>query len=381
MRSIPWRSSGTWLACDTHMHYRVVGLDRLAAESARRCGFIVITSHANRTGFFSAQPDLIAKARRDNPDLVIVNGVEWNTPIGKHAAVLAPGNHDGMEILKELVGRFDAQVGGAQGKDAFLEGLAFLGGFGEGDLRPTVILNHPLASPPFTADDLRDGLDVSRALIGFSGGGGHPAWSGMAGNAPGGEWISEAGGVYDTLLSEGRRPVVVADGDFHIHAADGGSDFWPGEFTRCSVYCPERTERGVFEGLRAGCIKFVLGPVIDSLDFTMTSGASEAMIGETLDAAGTVEARLDIAGLRSVDRVELIGNPNGPAEVVASISGDDLDISGDSASWRVDLPAPSRDCFFRIRGCGRAVKPIVEKTGVMCFYTNPIFVEPTNEGA
>ena len=383
MKELPWRDCGVWLVGDTHMHYRNVGLERLAAEASARCGFIGVTSHANRTEFFRAQPELIARARCENPELVIINGVEWNPPVGKHATVLAPEAGGGMEVLEQLIGRFDRQVAGAEGKEVFLEALSFLGGFGQGDLRPTVILNHPSAPPGFGIDDLRDGMDRGPALVGFCGGGGHSAWPPLGGDAPAGEWASEVGGVYDTLLAEGRSPVMIADGDFHLHASDAGSDFWPGEFSRSFVCCPERSEAGVFAGLRSGAAYFVLGPVIESLSFELACGGASAMIGETLSAgAGGVEARLSLEGAGAVEAVELIGNPRGRVEVVASASGGELERSGSDARWQVDLPDPAGagGYYVRARGRGTAVKPVVGKVGVMWFYTGAVRVAAAGEG-
>jgi len=378
---IPWRESGSWLVGDTHMHYRNVGLDRLAAESARHCDFIAVTSHAHRTDFFSAQAELIARAREAMPELVIINGVEWNPPIGNHASVLAPGGPDAMPVLEGLVSRFDRRAAGAEDETAFFEALDFLADAGGTDyVRPTVILNHPCKSPVFGVEGLRRGMARGPALVGFSGGGGHSAQPALGGDGPANEWVAVVGGVYDSLLAEtdAPRPVMIADSDFHTHVADGGADFWPGEFARSFIFCPERSEEGVFAGLRSGASYFILGPLLDSLEFNVRCEGHDAMLGECLDAQadGSVEVRLAMKGAEAVQGVELIGNPRGQAEVVARAAGRELERSGRDAVWQCEIPLGSRGFQIRARGYGTALKPVVDKAGVMWFYTSAVRVGP-----
>ena len=81
-------------------------------------------------------------------------------------------------------------------------------------------------------------------------------------------------------------------------------------------------------------------------------------------------------GAETIESVELIGNPAGRPEVIAKASVEELSSAGSSREWRVKVKAGRRAFFLRARGCGTAVKPIVDKAGAAWFYTNAVFVEP-----
>jgi hypothetical protein len=49
------------------------------------------------------------------------------------------------------------------------------------------------------------------------------------------------GGLWDSLLGEGRRWWITSTSDSHVNWRDGGSDFWPGEYSKTYVYEPRTT--------------------------------------------------------------------------------------------------------------------------------------------
>ena len=62
------------------------------------------------------------------------------------------------------------------------------------------------------------------------------------------------GGLWDSLLGEGRRFWIVATSDSHVHHSEitrRGSDFWPGEFHKTYVHA-RHTYDDVLDGLRQG---------------------------------------------------------------------------------------------------------------------------------
>ena len=96
------------------------------------------------------------------------------------------------------------------------------------------------------------------------------------------------GGLWDSLLGEGRRFWIVAGSDSHFHYTDPvrpGSDFWPGEFHKTYVLA-RPTYEDVLDGLRSGRIFAAAGGLITTLDVTVDDGTREAGIGGTL-AVGT----------------------------------------------------------------------------------------------
>ena len=62
------------------------------------------------------------------------------------------------------------------------------------------------------------------------------------------------GGVWDSMLGEGRRFWIVATSDSHVHYTEAtrtGMDFWPGEFQKTYVHA-QNTYADVLDGLRSG---------------------------------------------------------------------------------------------------------------------------------
>ena len=95
---------------------------------------------------------------------------------------------------------------------------------------------------------------------------------------------ARVGGLWDSLLGEGRRFWIVATSDSHAHYADQsrpGSDFWPGEYQKTYVHA-QRSYRGVLDGLRSGRIFAVAGDLISELDVVAKAGKRSAGIGDTL---------------------------------------------------------------------------------------------------
>ena len=94
------------------------------------------------------------------------------------------------------------------------------------------------------------------------------------------------GGLWDSMLGEGRRFWIVATSDSHAHYTDAarpGSDFWPGEYQKTYVHA-QRSYQGVLDALRSGRIFAVAGDLITELDVQAKSGRRTAGIGETLSA-------------------------------------------------------------------------------------------------
>jgi len=372
---LPWRERGVWLAGDTHAHYRNVGVARLAAEASRFCDFISITSHSHRPEFLAAQHGEVVAARRIFPNLLIFHGVEWACPVGCHATVLIERSRSEDRVLKEFLRRYDRFAGGSEEHSVAqaLRGMRFLRRQAR-ETESIVILNHPSYGSSAAPADLRALAAAGGACIGLEGARGNQS------RQPGSEiepMVRRVGGLYDALLAEGCRWSVVAASDFHAHVAEGGRTFWPGEFARTFVYCPDRSYAGVLAGLRAGAVYFVHGDIIGPLQFTACTDRGMAMMGETIRVPrGTsVEFVLDCVEHATLDRVEFISNHRS-RDVFTVARRSRRRRVGPWSRFRFPVSEAQRDFYVRVRGCARQVrKPHFGTVGTVWFYTSAIRVE------
>ena len=125
-------------------------------------------------------------------------------------------------------------------------------------------------------------------------------------------FVAKVGGVWDSLLGEGRRFFAFADSDFH----DPSTDFWPGEYEKTYTWVDGTTYAAVVDGLRSGNSFSVTGGIIDQLGFRASSDDASATMGQTLivrpgaDVTVTVTFRVPSTrtgpGKPQVDHVDLI---------------------------------------------------------------------------
>ena len=85
-------------------------------------------------------------------------------------------------------------------------------------------------------------------------------------------WMcAKVGGVWDALLSEGRRFWLFSSSDCHIAGLNDG-DFYPGEYQKTYTYVTRKNDpQALVDGLRSGNSYMVHGDLIDSLYFTIGS--------------------------------------------------------------------------------------------------------------
>ncbi len=90
-----------------------------------------------------------------------------------------------------------------------------------------------------------------------------------------GYFAAKVGGVWDALLSEGRKWWLFANSDCHF--ADG--DFFPCEYQKTKVFVKDiKSPQAMVDGLRSGNSYVVMGDLIDSLSFTI----GDSTMGSTL---------------------------------------------------------------------------------------------------
>ena len=214
------------------------------------------------------------------------------------------------------------------------------------------------------------------------------------------------GGLWDSMLGEGRRFWIVATSDSHAHYTDParpGSDFWPGEYQKTYVHA-QRSYSGVLDALRSGRIFAVAGDLITELDVQAKSGSRTANIGETLSAEKGQPITLTVTfrdpeatnthgDNPRVSRVDVIvGEVHGASEdanvdrnpttrVLARFADKQWVRNGDAYTITTTLPKAERDFYVRIRGTNtQDAEPPMDVAGEspwpdLWFYSNPIFVE------
>ncbi|TDD04976.1 histidinol-phosphatase [Nonomuraea deserti] len=396
-----------WLAGDHHIHtqhsgdgiYRVI--DQVRHGNAYGLGWVVITDHGGAThakiGVDKVNPDIVA-AREAVKDTLVFQGLEWNIPAAEHGTVfVAPGRRE-VETLKEFENSFDGSVKDAgantpQNEALAIAGLNFLAESVRKRRIPDALFlaNHPSRKGLDSPHEIRGWRDAQPSIaVGMEGAPGHQAAGLPKPHGPGGgrgyydggpgadsfpgypaesyktfggfDWMTATvGGLWDSLLAEGKPWWITANSDSHTVHGDtsvrgpgsdfdangryedpvyggvpntGAGDFWPGYYSRTHVGSRTFSYEALMDGLRAGRVWVDHGGLISGLVVRATTaghGRRGATLGETLD-------------VRRGDRVELTmeitlaGRPNW-AQFVPTLARVDV-IQGD-----VTGPAPDKDVF------------------------------------
>ncbi|MGC5567165.1 PHP domain-containing protein [Streptomyces sp. FR-108] len=346
-----------WLAGDHHIHtqyssdgkYRVVDQVRQGARNGM--DWLVITDHGSAThakiGVEKVNPD-IKKARAAYEDTLVFQGLEWNIPAAEHGTVFVhPGSNE-VAVLKQFENSYDGAVKGATGSSPANEALAVAGlAFLSDQVKrrkikdALMLANHPARKGIDSPHEIRAWRDATpsghRIAVGFEGAPGHQAGGlpkplgpggarGIYDNSPGADsfpdyplesyrtwggfdWMtSTVGGLWDSLLAEGRPWWITANSDSHQVYADttargggdfntngryddpvyGGqlditqNDFFPGQYSRTHVGSDGFSYAAVMDGIRAGRVWVDHGQLIDALDVRVSGGSRWATLGGAL---------------------------------------------------------------------------------------------------
>lgn len=446
-----------WLAGDLHVHSRfsggypegakkgdvaayALGTDGIYpipvnAEMGRKFGlsFMAATDHGgaglSRLHYEQSYAEL-QRSRTAVPEVIQFYGLEMNTPGGDHACLILPITSDERERLLRLESAYDANEVYPHDPELDRNTIMLKALREMNDLapKPLVFANHPsrgsrsIGDPEggHTPADLRSWNDVAPDVaVGMEGAPGHQASALRPGATPetirgrglykklptyGGFDVMTAqrGGVWDAMLGEGRHWWITANSDSHRNVADGGEDFWPGQYAKTYVYA-RRDGDDILDGLRHGRIFAVTGDLIRGLDMQVSAGGKSASLGETLPLragqAVTVTIRLrqssapNAAGqIPKLDHVDLIaGTVTGKADDPALIVNPSAHIAhrftpkqwtrkGDVITMRVTLRGIAANSYLRLRGTntGEAEpKPDARDENPwedLWFYSNPVFL-------
>jgi hypothetical protein len=364
-----------WLAGDHHIHtqhssdaqYRVI--DQVRHANAYGLDWMVITDHGSVThakiGVDKVNPDIIA-ARAAVKDTLVFQGLEWNIPAAEHGTVFVHPGRNEVAVLKEFENSFDGAVKSATDGTPANEALAISGinfladAVGRRRVADALFLaNHPARKGIDSPHEIRAWRDANpRIAVGFEGAPGHQAsgipaplgpGSGRGGydNSPsaqsfqpyplesyrtwgGFDWMTATvGGLWDSLLAEGKPWWITANSDSHKiyldvatsgggdfdangryadpvysgQVAHGNSDFWPGFYSRTHVGASGFSYAAVMAGIRAGRVWVDHGGLIDGLDVRVRAGDEWVTLGETLVARKGAAAQLIVT-------VDLASRPN-----------------------------------------------------------------------
>ncbi|MGW1506277.1 PHP domain-containing protein [Streptomyces mirabilis] len=353
------RNGFLWLSGDHHIHtqyssdgkYRVG--DQVRQGARHGLDWMVITDHGSEThakiGVDKVNPD-IKEAREKYEDTLVFQGLEWNIPGAEHGTVFVhPGNNE-VSVLKAFETSYDGSVTGTSGSSPANEALAVAGlnFLAEQVQRRKVkdalmLANHPArrgVDSPHEIRGWRDATGSGRQIaVGFEGAPGHQAGGiatplgmgrarGIYDNNPsadsfagyplesyrtwgGFDWMTATvGGLWDSLLAEGKPWWITANSDSHQVYTDtavrggpdsdftangrhtdpvyGGKidltqgDYWPGQYSRTHVGADGFSYAAVMDGIRAGRVWVDHGQLISGLDARVSGGSRWATLGGAL---------------------------------------------------------------------------------------------------
>lgn len=434
--------------------------------------WIVLTDHGgpNRAelALTQAYPELLA-SRRALPQILQFHGMEFdvpgNAPGGRHASFIMPYRPDSVvktaagqrpneaeqlfSIERIYNGRQGIPPGPEKAEDAYM--LKALAAMAKLPDPPLVLANHPARLAKgfrqyfkITPAQLRDWQDTAPGvMIGMTAAEGHqaatlnpdgsPKPDGIRGEYPdhptyGGydQMTARLGGVWDSLLSEGRRFWVTGVSDSHGHYTDGWADFWPGQYAKTYVLADKNYD-AIFAALKSGNIFVTTGDLIDELDLSVQVQGAQAQGAQVQGAVSKQAAQIAQAGesLRTnagddvvvqirfrvpaalnggrerpqVARVDLIGGQiTGPVTdrssdeardtiVLKRFAQDEFQqLSADQHGVVYQLTYPLKDLqhsqYIRLRGTNQRdeLEPKPDDKGEnpwsdLWFYSNPVFIE------
>jgi hypothetical protein len=394
-----------WLAGDHHIHtkyssdaqYRVN--DHVRHASAYGLGWMVITDHGSlqhaKIGVEKVNPEIKA-ARSEFKDTLVFQGFEWNIPGAEHGTVFVHPGQNEVAVLKEFENSFDGSVTNSGPSTPANEALAITGlNFLKGAVAQKrvddalFLANHPARKGLDSPHELRGWRDTAPGLaVGMEGAPGHQAAGIKAPTGPGSgrgaydnsptadsfqpyplesyrtwggfDWMTATvGGLWDSLLAEGKPWWITANSDSHQVYADsalrgGGdfntqgyyndpvygqpvtltnSDFWPGYYSKTHVGAKNFSYAAVMDGIRHGRVWVDHGGLIKALDVQVRVKNTPfgVTLGDTLQTRRGAQVELVIT-------IQLADRPNW-AQFVPKLARVDV-IAG-----KVGGPVADKDVF------------------------------------
>ncbi|MEV6863726.1 CehA/McbA family metallohydrolase [Streptosporangium subroseum] len=397
-----------WLAGDHHIHtqyssdgiYKVI--DHVQHAQANGLDWMVITDHGSvahaKIGVDKVNPDIVA-ARAAVKDMLVFQGLEWNIPAAEHGTVFVVPGRNEVSTLKEFENSFDGSVKNASANTPQNEALAIAGlNFLADAVRrrrldgALFLANHPSRKGLDSPHEIRGWRDAQPSIaVGMEGAPGHQAAGIPKPNGPGSgrgfydsspgadshpgypaesyktfggfDWMTATvGGLWDSLLAEGKSWWITANSDAHQvygDASDRGpgsnfdlngkyddpvyagvpklanGDFWPGYYSRTHVGAQNVSYSSVMDGIREGRVWVDHGGLISGLVVRAREtgrGQGGVTLGDSLSIRKGARVELTI-------EITLANQPNW-AQFVPTLAHVDV-IQGD-----VTGPVSDRDAFI-----------------------------------
>ncbi len=387
-----------WFQVDTHIHTRYSDGEYTVAQIARKaseygCDAIAITDHGDQN-LNNVLSDTFWRdmnnAAKDNPDLTIMAGLEWNIPpfAGReHVTVLLPQNDQTPRLLSAFRDQFD-HYGNTTPVDidesAAMNWLSQQ--FGQQTESPVIMYNHPSrkdASEGENQHDMEKWLQHGPYFIGFSGSPGHQKKRGDDNGSYSFKFrtrhgwdpaIATPGKDWDGLLLSGRQVFGArAPSDFH----NDNMDYWPCEFSTTHVQATSRAPRHILAGIKRGHFWAQHGKFVETLSATIENGSGKviAYAGDVVSTSETgLQARLSL----NLAEKDWQGFPTSLDEVTAVIITDQgvdtrtfyPETARNPYVFTVSLPA--RSSLVAVRWFGRSIQP---EQHHYQFFTNAVMVQ------
>ncbi len=457
---------GAWLAGDHHIHTRFSGdglynIEEQVAHAAKYgLGWCVITDHGgvhhDKIALNQAYPELV-EARKKHPEILVFQGVEWNVPAAEHASVILPPTDNEAQLISDFEAHFDRNNISlhATPPDSEADAIAGIKYLQSLNPKPLFMANHPARNGVDSPHEMRGWADAGPDVVrGFEGAPGHQAAT-MTGRHRGDydndggsdafpgypkesyrtwggyDWyVTTIGGLWDSLLGEGRPWYITCDSDSHRHWDDRRlidestyetkgyatvldklaekniyQDFYPGEYSKTWVHAEQRSHHAVLEALRHGHMFTVLGGLVDRCELFAHTKSRSAPMGDTLKLErrgeevivnirvrvpkgtnfGGIVPRLhhldiiagDILGLTS-DR-NLMTNPT--TKLVAQLDIADAGRDGEYITFEHKFSNVQKSFYVRVRGTNTDVDaprmdlPDAKPWEDLWFYSNPVMIE------
>jgi PHP domain len=360
-----------WLSGDHHIHtqYSSDGLYTVSQHVAKAkqygIDWMVITDHGavahEKVSVARTNSDVL-RARADFADMLVFQGLEWNIPGAEHGTVFFPPTASEVFMLQLFEGAFDGAILNAANpkeNSTFMENKAIdaIHWMAEqvraGRIPAALFLaNHPSRRGVDSPHEIRNWNDAGPGIaVGFEGAPGHQAASiskanggpeagrGFYDNTPsidsypgyplesyrtfgGFDWMTATvGGLWDSLLGEGRRWWITANSDSHSIYKDsfkrglgdgkyadatsayfgaygdpidtgsaiaGNGDFWPGYYSRTVVGSKTRSYVDVMAAISKGRMWVMHGDLIGGLNVRL---GRTTMANDGVTLGGSYAAR------------------------------------------------------------------------------------------
>ncbi len=332
-----------YLVGDHHVHSRYshdakYDFSQLALRGSQfGLDWMAFTEHSNfghADKGAQAENAEVLKARAENPRMLVFQGLEWYIPAAEHGTVLVAPGANNVALLQQFEREYDGKLTGRststpENEQHAVKALAWLAEQKRTKFVDDVLVfaNHPMRLGIDSPHEVRAWRD-SGVCIGMEGapgsqGDADPAWCAFRGTTTNqrGEYINNpsdaswpgypvdayrtyggfdwatatVGGLWDSLLAEGRLFSITTNSDNHRTIWDtwkdgefppgqnfdslgwkpsptdagtpqAGSDFWPGQFSRTHVGVTKYGYLEVMAGLRAGRVWVDHGQLVDGID-------------------------------------------------------------------------------------------------------------------